>query len=103
MNENLGLSGKQYNIALTVFFFPYALFEVPSNVVLKLIRPSIWIGIMMVAWGVVMTCQGLVRGYDGLIVTRVFLGLAEAGFFPAATCESCCCYLVPGTPAKTGS
>jgi hypothetical protein len=40
MNEDLELTGSQYNIALTVFFFPYALFEVPSNIVLKLMRPS---------------------------------------------------------------
>ena len=35
------------------FFFPYAIFEVPSNVVLKLMRPSIWISILMVTWGIV--------------------------------------------------
>lgn len=35
MNEELELTGTQYNIALTVFFFPYAIFEVPSNIVLK--------------------------------------------------------------------
>lgn len=39
----------------------------------------------MVSWGVVMTLQGIVQNYHGLIVTRVFLGLAESGFFPAAT------------------
>jgi hypothetical protein len=35
------------------YFFPYAVFEVPSNIVLKLMRPSIWISILMVAWGTV--------------------------------------------------
>lgn len=28
MNDDLNLSGPQYNISLTVFFFPYAIFEV---------------------------------------------------------------------------
>jgi hypothetical protein len=28
MNADLGLTGAQYNMALTVFFFPYAIFEV---------------------------------------------------------------------------
>ncbi|KAF2716611.1 retrograde regulation protein 2 [Polychaeton citri CBS 116435] len=92
MNDDLGLTGTQYNIALTVFFFPYALFEVPSNVVLKLIRPSLWISIMMVSWGLVMTFQGLVQGYHGLIVTRTLLGLTESGFFPAATYLLTCWY-----------
>lgn len=40
MNIDLALTGPQYNMALTVFFFSYALFEVPSNVVLKMMRPS---------------------------------------------------------------
>jgi hypothetical protein len=53
MNEELDLTGQQYNLALTVFFFPYALLEVPSNIVLKLMRPSWWICILMVCWGIV--------------------------------------------------
>ncbi|ETN46418.1 uncharacterized protein HMPREF1541_00602 [Cyphellophora europaea CBS 101466] len=85
MNEELELTGTQYNIALTVFFFPYAIFEVPSNIVLKVMRPSWWIAIMMLAWGVVMTLQGIVQNYEGLVATRTMLGLAESGFFPAAT------------------
>jgi MFS family permease len=32
-----------------------------------------------------MTLQGIVKGYNGLIVTRTLLGLSESGFFPAAT------------------
>ncbi|KAL3465085.1 major facilitator superfamily domain-containing protein [Aspergillus heterothallicus] len=85
MSKDLHLRGHQYNIALTVFFFPYALFEVPSNVVLKLMRPSRWIAIMILAWGTVMTLQGIVQNYSGLIATRVFLGTSESGFFPAAS------------------
>ena len=32
-----------------------------------------------------MTLQGIVKGYNGLIITRTLLGLTESGFFPAAT------------------
>lgn len=39
----------------------------------------------MVAWGIVMTCQGIVKDYKQLYVTRILLGLTEAGFFPAAS------------------
>jgi hypothetical protein len=42
MNKGLNLVGMQYNIALTVFFLPYALLEVPSNIILKMMRPSLW-------------------------------------------------------------
>ena len=85
MSTALNLIGFRYNTALTVFFVPYALFEIPSNIVLKLIRPSIWISILVFAWGTVMTLMGTISTYHGLIVARFFLGVAEAGFFPAAT------------------
>ncbi|KIW46496.1 uncharacterized protein PV06_02165 [Exophiala oligosperma] len=85
MNKDLNLTGTQYNIALTVFFLPYGCLEIPSNVILKLIRPSLWIMIMMLSWGLVMTLQGIVQNYHGLIITRTLLGVTESGFFPAAT------------------
>lgn len=53
MNEDLGLTGHQYNMILTVFFFPYSLFEVPSNIVLKMMRPSWYMAILVVTWGTV--------------------------------------------------
>ncbi len=85
MTEDLHLEGMMYNTALTLFFVPYALFEVPSNIVLKLVRPSLWISLLLFAWGLVMTMMGLVKSAQGLYVARFFLGFAEAGFFPAST------------------
>lgn len=40
---------------------------------------------MMLSWGTIVTLQGIVQGYNGLVATRVMLGVAESGFFPAAT------------------
>jgi len=77
--EDLNMTGSQYNWTLTVFFFTYAAFEVPSNLLLKKLRPSIWLPSIMVAWGVVMTLMGIVKDYEGLLVARIFLGVAEAG------------------------
>ncbi|KAH6883728.1 major facilitator superfamily domain-containing protein [Coprinopsis sp. MPI-PUGE-AT-0042] len=82
MATDLELTGLKYNVVAAVFFIPYSLAEVPSNVALKLVRPSIWIPSTMVAWGIVMTLMCLCNTYEGLIVARVFLGLTEAGLFP---------------------
>ncbi|KAF7508956.1 hypothetical protein GJ744_008512 [Endocarpon pusillum] len=57
-------------------------FEPPSNLLLKRLRPSVWLPIIMVAWGIVMTSMGTVSNYGGLLSTRLFLGIAEAGLFP---------------------
>lgn len=82
LSVDLGLTGPQYNMCLTVFFFTYSAFEVPSNMILKKLRPSIWLPTIMVAWGVVMTLMGLVKNYHGLLICRIFLGLTEAGLYP---------------------
>lgn len=67
---------------LTVFFFTYCAFEVPSNLCLKRFRPSVWLPTIMVAWGIVMTLMGIVHNYKGLLIARLFLGVAEAGLYP---------------------
>lgn len=82
LSTDLELTGKQYNMALTVFFFTYAPLEVPSNMLLKKFRPSIWLPTIMVLWGLVMTLMGIVQNYGGLLATRVLLGVFEAGLFP---------------------
>jgi MFS family permease len=82
LQEDLGMTADQYNWCLTIFFFTYASFEVPSNLLLKKLRPSRWLPLIMVAWGAVMTLMGIVQNYHGLLAARLFLGVAEAGLFP---------------------
>lgn len=85
LTDDLHMKGLQYNAAVTLFFVPYTLLEVPSNIVLKLMRPSRWISILLFCWGLVMTLMGLVDSYGGLLAARWCLGMAEAGFFPAVS------------------
>ncbi|KAI9458212.1 MFS general substrate transporter, partial [Lactarius psammicola] len=92
LEKSLHLTDKQYLFSLTIFFFPYALFEVPSNVFLKRLRPSLWLSGLMLLWGVMMTVQGLVHNYGGLLAMRTMLGLMEAGLFPGVTYYLSCWY-----------
>ncbi|KAJ7045875.1 major facilitator superfamily domain-containing protein [Mycena alexandri] len=85
MAKDAHLTGLRYNTIAAVFFIPYALAEVPSNVLLKLVRPSRWIPSIMLAWGLVMTLMCLCKSYHDLVIARIFLGLAEAGLFPGVT------------------
>ncbi|KAF2159993.1 hypothetical protein M409DRAFT_70716 [Zasmidium cellare ATCC 36951] len=78
MTKDLHMTGSHFNIALTVFFFPYALFMIPSNMVLKK--------------GTVMTMHGVVQSYGQLCAVRALLGLCEAGFTPAASYLLSCWY-----------
>lgn len=56
--------------------------EIPSNLMMKRVRPSAWIAFIMVAWSACMIGQGFVKNYSGLMATRAFLGLSEGGLFP---------------------
>ncbi|KAL2818818.1 putative MFS transporter [Aspergillus cavernicola] len=85
LDTDLGLSGLQWNIVLSIFFIPYVLLEVPSNMLLKnFARPSVYLGILITSWGIIMTLTGIVQNFAGLMVTRILLGVFEAGFFPGA-------------------
>lgn len=86
--EDLELDGTKYNTALTIFFVPYIIFEIPSNILLKKFKPHVWLSGCMFAFGLVTMCQGFVQNYGGLITTRFLLGIAEAGMFPG------CFYLI---------
>ncbi|KAI1288624.1 major facilitator superfamily transporter [Xylaria venustula] len=83
--DSLHMNGTQYNIAVSLFFVPYILAEVPSNMLLnKFSRPSTYMGTLVLSWGIVMTVTGLVKDFGGLVAVRLLLGLFEAGFFPGA-------------------
>lgn len=85
LSTHLKLSSPQYATALAIFFAFYVLFEVPSNMVMKAWRPSMWLPVIMVAWGIVMIGMGFVRNFVGLFVARLFLGATEAGLFPGVS------------------
>lgn len=84
LQKDLGLTGNQYNTSLTIFFVPYIIFEIPSNILLKKLKPNVWLSACMFLFGLITVCQGLVQGYGGLLATRFFLGLAETGMFPGS-------------------
>ena len=51
LEVDLRMSGSDYNVALFVFFIPYILFEVPSNIIIRKLSPSTWLSLIMVCWG----------------------------------------------------
>ncbi|EMC97367.1 hypothetical protein BAUCODRAFT_33085 [Baudoinia panamericana UAMH 10762] len=84
LSTELKLKGNQYNTALVIFFVPYILFEIPSNILLKRFKPHIWLPINMFMFGFCSIMQGVVKNYSSLLAVRFFLGLFETGMFPGA-------------------
>ncbi|KAM3561676.1 hypothetical protein ARSEF4850_003098 [Beauveria asiatica] len=85
LEQDLHLSSSQFQVAVSIFFVPYLLFEVPSNLVLKLLTPRRWLAVLALSWGLVATLSGLVTSYAGLLACRLVLGVVEAGLFPGLT------------------
>nr|ODO00972.1 hypothetical protein L204_01697 [Cryptococcus depauperatus CBS 7855] len=83
LTTELHLTSLQYSNASMIFFVPYVVFEVPSNLLLKRLRPSRWIPFTMVrTWLNLLERVGLVTNYGQLLALRFCLGLFEAGLFP---------------------
>ncbi|KAI5848604.1 major facilitator superfamily domain-containing protein [Morchella snyderi] len=89
---DLNMTEGQYNACLTIFFVSYSIFEPVSNILLKRMRPSIYIPLIMVLWGLCMTFMGFAKGFSGMMAARWFLGLTEAGLFPGVNYYLSCWY-----------
>jgi ACS family tartrate transporter-like MFS transporter len=82
MNKDLALSAYIYGWGAGIFFLGYALFEVPSNVVLARVGARLWIARIMITWGIVSGLMAATSGPASFLTLRFLLGVAEAGFFP---------------------
>lgn len=92
LTKDLHLTPGQYNASLSIFFVSYAVFEPLTNILLKRLRPSVFLPVTMTLWGICMVTMGLVHNFAGLATTRWFLGMAEAGLFPGVNYYLSCWY-----------
>jgi hypothetical protein len=92
----------QYRWAVSVFFISYTLFDIPSNLFLRKLSPSVWLGSLAIACGALslgytlftafMHWHGVAKLYIrrtafvqnllSLMAVRFVLGLVQAGFVP---------------------
>ena len=82
MNKDLGFSAYVYGWGAGIFFLGYALFEVPSNVILERVGARRWIARIMITWGIISGLMACASGPVSFLTLRFLLGVAEAGFFP---------------------
>lgn len=81
--QTIPLSDTQYAIAVSMFALAYALFEVPSNWIMKrYVRPSRWLSVLLGCWGLFTIGFSGVQNYASVVVLRFLIGAFEAGFFP---------------------
>ena len=82
MNADLHFSAAVYGLGAGIFFVGYAIFEVPSNLLLARFGARRWIARIMLTWGLISIGTMFVRTPVQFYAIRFLLGVAEAGFFP---------------------
>ncbi|WP_030180953.1 MFS transporter [Streptomyces violaceorubidus] len=83
LRADVGLSAAAFGLGAGVFFIAYALFEIPSNMLMERFGAKVWLTRIMISWGIVATAMAFVNSVEMFYALRFLLGVAEAGFFPA--------------------
>lgn len=82
MQPDLHMSDSVYGMGAGIFCIGYFFFEVPANMLLQKVGARLWLGSIMIMWGLVSASTMLVRTASSFYVLRFLLGIVEAGFFP---------------------
>jgi ACS family tartrate transporter-like MFS transporter len=82
MNQELKFSSAAFGFGAGIYFLSYALFEVPSNLILARVGARLWFARIAVTWGIIACAMMWVQTPIQFYALRFLLGVAEAGFFP---------------------
>ncbi|KAF4841367.1 MFS transporter prlL [Colletotrichum siamense] len=83
IKKQLGFTPSQWAWTLSIFSYSYLIFEPTNTVLLKLFKPSRWMFILIMAWGISACCSAAATNFSGMMCVRFAIGAAEAGFFPS--------------------
>lgn len=85
LQADLNLDNTEYETCLSILYVGYILMQIPSNMFINRIsRPSLYLGAVMLIWGLISTLTGIVQNFTGMVLVRFFLGFVEAAFLPGA-------------------
>ncbi|KAL5366222.1 major facilitator superfamily domain-containing protein [Aspergillus floccosus] len=90
--EDLHLVGNEFNVAVSILNVGYMLAQLPSNMIITRVRPSIYLPCCVMVWSCVSAATAGVENFSGLVAVRFFLGIVEAPFFPGAFYLLSCWY-----------
>ncbi|KIK49028.1 hypothetical protein CY34DRAFT_431408 [Suillus luteus UH-Slu-Lm8-n1] len=83
--EDLGMTGNQFNTLTSILYVGYLLTQAPSNMILhRMKKPSLYLSSCMITWAAITICMSAVPTYHAALILRFWLGFVEAAFFPGA-------------------
>lgn len=77
-----GISEGAFALGAGIFFIGYAIFEIPSNLLLKKFGARFWLARIAITWGIVAAAFAFTTNDTMFIILRFLLGVTEAGLFP---------------------
>ncbi|TID15156.1 retrograde regulation protein 2 [Venturia nashicola] len=80
--KDLGLKNYDYNAVLSVFYISYIIFEIPSNMLCKIIGPAYYIPAISLGFGIMSFVTAFVHNFGQAAAVRFLLGIFEAGMLP---------------------
>jgi sugar phosphate permease len=83
MSRDLHMDPEQAGSVAGVFFWGYLLLQIPGGYLAERWSAKRFISILLVLWGIGAVACGLVHSYRALWLTRLALGVAEGGVWPA--------------------
>ena len=84
LQSELGFSNAVFAMGVGLFFIAYAVFEVPSNIIMHHVGARRWMARIMITWGLVAAGFAFATSETSFYALRLLLGFAEAGFAPAS-------------------
>jgi len=83
IKKELHLNPLQWAWTLSIFSYSYLIFEPTNTLLLKSFKPSRWMFVLILAWGICACSASAVESFQGMMCVRFAIGMAEAGFYPA--------------------
>ncbi|MBO52576.1 MAG: MFS transporter [Planctomycetaceae bacterium] len=84
IREDLDLSQNQVAWMFSIFFWSYALAQVPSGWLSDRYGSRIMLSIYIISWSLFTLLTGIVSGVIGLLIMRLACGLGQAGAYPTS-------------------
>ncbi|KAJ7486963.1 major facilitator superfamily domain-containing protein [Mycena latifolia] len=82
LNKDLGLVGNNFNNAASAMYIASLVAELPTAYIVQKVPPGRWLGLNIILWGLVTACSAGVKDYNGLLASRVLVGIFEAATPP---------------------
>lgn len=82
LSVDRGITAGAYALGAGIFFIGYAIFEIPSNLLLDKFGARFWLARIAITWGIVAAAFAFVVNDTMFVWLRFLLGVTEAGLFP---------------------